>query len=752
MQKVIGIDLGTTNSVMAYKVLDTKILPNIEKEENTPSVVHIDSSGQASIGKIAVDSKLALDPKNTVFSAKRLMGMPFSHPMVQEMVKESKKNDGYYKYSIRKKHNSEDALAIVLHGREYSPEDISAEVLRKIKRDAESHLGDKVSHAVITVPAYFNDKQKNATKKAAEKSGLIVSKLLAEPTAAAIAYGVDQKTEESKTILVYDFGGGTFDLSVLTVANGLFMEQGTGGDRWLGGDDIDRLLSQHIYQLVENEFDLEEGHIHRFLENAPEKTRFAFAAESRKQVERIKKDLSKRKRSHFELDDLLEDEEGDLIDIDIEINRTDFEDLIRPTIAKTIRLIDDLLAELNYEENMIDAILLVGGSSRIPLVNEMLMQRFGAAKVQLSEDPMNAVAKGAAILAHRLGNSGELEQQEDWGEEEEEFQVLYSSSHDIYVRLEDENGQEEFERVVERQIPLPIVEQREYKTAADQQRLIKVELFSNKEEGGKEEIGLGFLVLEEDYPANSSFIFHFEVDTDNTLKLLVAPKNKPNQKSEIHITRGNKDQKFYRTIDEEINNFNRSGANASQMQKLQSDLVKRLKATNQLAQTADDDSQLWDKHIYEVKEEVAQAQHYQEESSHEPADSNMMIARILLNNYENLIGREASELIRMLLQKIELENDILAIQQARQKLEELISNFMGLLDLFLFIVAANRAKEKGSMSDSRRLRDIHDQAERKMERGQVDEGFAILNEHQDLRQKYLGEDSSAAFINTSLKR
>ena len=245
MGKSIGIDLGTTNSVVAFKDATVRVIatgPN--NEDLCRSCVAIDKSGSFTVGNAPYKNWRRYAP-NIVVSAKRLMGASISDPQVQKM----KADKDMYPYGISKMSGGTDeSVVVIMNGKEYTPEQISAEILRQLKNDASVKLGGDITHAVITVPAYFNEKQKSATRKAAELAGLKVQRLLAEPTAAAISYGADKMAaDEDKIFLVYDFGGGTFDLSILVASGGNFIESGTGGDRWLGGDDIDRLISEYAF-------------------------------------------------------------------------------------------------------------------------------------------------------------------------------------------------------------------------------------------------------------------------------------------------------------------------------------------------------------------------------------------------------------------------------------------------------------------------------------------------------------------------
>lgn len=400
MGKAIGIDLGTTNSVVAYKDTAVKVIQTgANNEDLCRSCVALDKSGQFLVGNAVYKNWKRYSP-NIVVSVKRLMGTGFSDPRVQKMRADS----NAYPYGIKKPSGgTEEAVAIVLRGKEYSPEQISGEILKALKTDANTKLGD-VTHAVITVPAYFTEKQKTATKKAAELAGLHVQRLLAEPTAAAISYGFDQMMPgESKQVLVYDFGGGTFDLSILMAVDGQFIESGSGGDRWLGGDDIDRLLSDFVCKEVEKRdgFSLSE-----LLEEKTEKEKSEFIGGLKSGIEEAKKSLSQVENATVYFSDFLENEDGDPVE-DFVISRSTFDTLITPLIKRTIDLIDELLEKTGIPIETIDNILLVGGSSCIPLVRKMLSDKYGSDKVLSSEKPMLAIAEGAAILAQSLPSDEE---------------------------------------------------------------------------------------------------------------------------------------------------------------------------------------------------------------------------------------------------------------------------------------------------------------------------------------------------------
>lgn len=403
MAKTIGIDLGTTNSVVAFKDATVRVVstgPN--NEDLCRSCIALDrNSGSFVVGNSPYKQWKRYAP-NIVVSAKRLMGASISDPQVQKM----KSDKDMYPYGISKKSGgTEYTVAIIMNGQEFSPEQISSQILRQLKEDASIKLADEVTHAVITVPAYFNEKQKMATRKAAELAGLKVQRLLAEPTAAAISYGADKMSaDDDKIFLVYDFGGGTFDLSVLVASGGNFIESGTGGDRWLGGDDIDRLVSEYVLSEAGKTNNVD---MHMLIESLSEKKKYAFQGEFKTEVESAKKTLSQSDSATISVFDYLETEDGDPIDIEVTLTREKFESMIRPLVQRTIDLIDELLEKTAYPIDSIDNILLVGGSSCIPLVRNMLIEKYGKDKILSSEKPMLAIAEGAAILSHSMGTEFE---------------------------------------------------------------------------------------------------------------------------------------------------------------------------------------------------------------------------------------------------------------------------------------------------------------------------------------------------------
>ena len=382
MGRAIGIDLGTTNSVAAIKEGAIKVLQNRESQDLTPSVVGMHKK-QAVIGQLAID-RAALAPKETIYSVKRLMGRGFRDDQVQKV------RSNYPYEIVEPGDGTDDDVRVMLDGKQYSPPQISSMILKKIKDDAEMRLGDQVEYAVITVPAYFTEKQKDATRKAGQLAGLKVQKILDEPTAAAIAFGVDNVgPDDSKTILVYDLGGGTFDVSVLTIVGGIFAQLNIEGNMWLGGDDFDHKIMDYVVQHVESVHGVDPRKDARFMIKLKEK------------AEQAKNTLSSMNWANITIPGVLKKEDGDLIDVELELSRSEFERMIASAVAESVELVR--MAIKNAGETMtpdqIDHVLLVGGSSFIPLVRKALATLFGEGKLLMNTDPMKCVAFGAAIVA-----------------------------------------------------------------------------------------------------------------------------------------------------------------------------------------------------------------------------------------------------------------------------------------------------------------------------------------------------------------
>lgn len=523
MSIAIGIDLGTTNSVASVRKASTRILPNIEGNDLTPSCVAKIGSSFV-VGQSAKDFLLQ-NPSNTVVSVKRLMGRRFLDPKVQKLIEEKR-----YAYEIIPLlEGSDNSVGISLEGQEFTPEFISAQILMKIKSDAEKTLSEEVEYAVVTVPAYFNDKQKHATLTAAQKAGLKVQRLLSEPTAAAIAFGVDELApNDSSTVIVYDFGGGTFDVSILTISAGHFLEQGKTGDMWLGGDDIDRLLGDFVLQ--------EAGITRQQIDALTNTEKHRFWGEFQNRVEKAKIDLSSKEKVCVEM-------MGHSSELDVEVTRSEFEALITPMVDRSIFLMLETLKEIDFELNLIDQVLLVGGSSSIPLVSEKLAAVFGSEKIKPHPRPMLAVAEGAAILAHRLAHV----------EDSQMGEMLHKTSHDYYLKLAE--GQQHL--LISSNTLLPHRLEQTFRLVDPEQKLAHFQ-FSNRVNDCFETVGDLWLShdFENVHKTPLEAILTFDIDESNLISVTAKLKDYPEVEITKTFSRGRIDERLYEALEKGIERVN----------------------------------------------------------------------------------------------------------------------------------------------------------------------------------------------------
>jgi len=384
MGRAIGIDLGTTLSVAAVmEGGDPKIIPSAEGGNLVPSTVAIGKTGERLVGELAKRQAI-VNPENTIFSIKRLIGRKFKDSTVQSDIKR-------LPYKITEASNGD--CRVVMGGKEYSPQEISAMILQKLKTDAEAYLGEKVTDAVITVPAYFNDSQRNATKDAGAIAGLNVLRIINEPTASSLAYGMDRK--EDQTIAVYDLGGGTFDISILDIGEGTFQVKSTNGDTHLGGDDID----QRIMDWVCDEFKKEQG-----IDLSQDKMALQRLKDT---AEKAKKELSTVAQTEISLPFITADASGPK-HLSMTLTRAKLEQLSADLIERSIGPCRQALSDAGLTASQINNVILVGGQTRMPKVQDTLKQFFGREPVK-GVNPDEAVALGAAIQAGVLkGEVGEV--------------------------------------------------------------------------------------------------------------------------------------------------------------------------------------------------------------------------------------------------------------------------------------------------------------------------------------------------------
>lgn len=380
MGKIIGIDLGTTNSVVAVmEGGNPTVIANAEGNRTTPSVVAFSKSGERLVG-VTAKRQAVVNPENTVYSVKRLMGRRVDDS-------ETEKTKGMVSYEIVEGPNHDARVSVPVKNRTYTPQEISAMVLGKLKRDAESYLGEEVKQAVITVPAYFNDSQRQATKDAGQIAGLEVLRIINEPTAAAVAYGLDKKTDE--TILVFDLGGGTFDVSVLEVGDGVIEVKATNGDTHLGGDDWDERI---VGWLIE-EFKKEQG-----IDLSQDRQALQRLREA---AEKAKIELSSTPQSEINLPFITADSSGPK-HLALTLSRSKFEQLTADLVERCKNPFNSALRDAGMSADKLDEVVMVGGSTRMPMIQE-LVQKLTGREPHKGVNPDEVVAVGAAIQGGVLG-------------------------------------------------------------------------------------------------------------------------------------------------------------------------------------------------------------------------------------------------------------------------------------------------------------------------------------------------------------
>ncbi|MCF3172309.1 molecular chaperone DnaK [Streptomyces sioyaensis] len=486
MAKAVGIDLGTTNSVIAaWEGGEATVLPNSEGSRTTPSVVAFTDTGERLVGQLARRQAI-LNPKGTIYSAKRFIGRRYDE------ISDEAKAVGFD--VVADDHGN---ARFEVRGKLYAPEEISALVLRKLADDAAKQLGEKVTEAVITVPAYFNDAQRTATKDAGRIAGLEVLRIINEPTAAALAYGLDKKGHE--TVLVFDLGGGTFDVSLLDVGDGVVEVRSTAGDSHLGGDDFDRRLVDHLADSFQRDNGID-------LRNDPQALQRLFEA-----AEKAKTELSSVTQTQVSLPFITADAAGPK-HLTETVMRSTFEQITSDLVERTMEPVKQAMADAKISESDIDEVILVGGSTRIPAVQSLVRRLTGGKDPNMSVNPDEVVAMGAAIQAGVL--KGDVKD------------VLLLDVIPLSLGVETRGGV--MTKIIERNTTIPVRRTETFSTAEDNQAAVDIVVLQGERELAQDNRVLGRFQLKDIRPAprgEPQVEVTFDVDANGILNVTARDKD-----------------------------------------------------------------------------------------------------------------------------------------------------------------------------------------------------------------------------------
>ena len=492
MSKIIGIDLGTTNSAFAYMVAGKpEVITNAEGDRTTPSVVAVTKKGERLVGKVAQRQRVT-NPKNTIYGIKRLIGRKFEDKEVQRDL-------DIMPYKIVKKG---DGVAVEMDGKTYTPEEVSAMILSKIKADAEAFLGEKVTEAIITVPAYFDDSQRQATKDAGKIAGLEVKRIINEPTAAALAYGLEKKSEEK--IVVFDLGGGTFDVSILELGDGVFEVKSTNGDTHLGGEDFDNVIVNFLCDQFKDESGIDI------------KNDAAAMQRVKDEAEKAKKELSSAKETEINLPFLSADSDGPK-HFEYTLTRSKMEELVAPLLDRLAGPVEKALKDAKLKASDINEVVMVGGMTRMPAVVEKVKALFGKEPMQ-GVNPDEVVAVGAAIQGGVL--QGDVKD------------VLLLDVTPLSLGIESMGGVST--KLIERNTTIPTSKSETFSTAADNQPQVEIHVLQGEREMAADNKSLGRFILDGIAPAPRGvpqIEVTFNIDANGILNVTARDKGTGKEQS-----------------------------------------------------------------------------------------------------------------------------------------------------------------------------------------------------------------------------
>jgi molecular chaperone DnaK len=638
---------------------------------------------------------------------------------------------------------TENSIGVWMGGKEYSPEDISAEILKKVVSNAVAYRRDRlgkqnevINQAVITIPAYFNDKQKNATRSAAYKAGLTPLELLSEPTAAAISYGFKPDSDDVKTILVYDFGGGTFDASLIVAAGTQFIEQGKAGDLWLGGDDVDLKLTQFVKEQVAKQEGIRD--IDRLIDKMPHYEKLRFIADLKLACEKAKVELSKSTSTMIAPATPLKDDLGIGIPVEVEISRSQFEQMIQPLVARTIQICHEALQLSEYTPDLVDVVLLVGGSSQIPYVQSQVKTAFGDEKVVIHPRPMYAIAEGAAIVA-----AGRIDK-------------VGTVSRDYCIKLVDDPRY----LIIRRGDVLPVQTSHTFKLVDDGQRLIHFQFFSPDEvtkdidgKGNDEKIGEAWLSLDQDYPKGTEIQTFLELDEkDSPLKVYAHLKNDPSVSVSCQFSRGYGDEKVLKETEQVIQELNELGLTK----------LGVAAATEKISAVVKSANRIVDKNTGEIRSDMSQSAKKELESLKVMMSKERLEAEAYIDEFERIINicddlipsaqkQRMQRLSRELQEAID-KNNISGMQVVTERAAQEIQNLPDRVSLIMLCVVGIRKASQINPSEGQVMASKLDRMLSAMKNNQDMQVGRMAEELFPMVERYVDKRMPTSAISTGLSR